>query len=139
MQTLRPLSAVRRGGEACVTELPPHDDPTAAALFAAVWDALTDLMGPSATASLMRRAIKRGLARHPGLSAVVIHRPGFEYEYVIPEPWRRDGLGRDELGELVHHLVPLLTELTGSIAVQRLQAVSIVARAGLVDTGGTES
>ncbi len=122
-----------------MAELPAHEDPTAAALFAAVWDVLTDLMGPSASASLMRRAIKRGLARHPGLSGLVIHRPGLEYECVIPEPWRGDGTGHDELGELVHHLVPLLTELTGSIAVQRLQAVSILARAGLIGTEGTES
>jgi hypothetical protein len=109
--------------------------PTTAALFAAVWDALTDLMGSSATATLVRRAAKHGASKRPGLRVLVIHKPAFEYEYVVPEVWRDDGTGRDDLGELMRNLVPLLVELTGSIATRRLESVEMLVAAGLLPEG----
>ena len=107
------------------------DDPTTASLFGAVWDALTDLMGSSATATLIRRAAKHAASKRPELGVLTIHRPVFEYEYILPERWKDDGHGRAELDELMRNLVPLLTELTGSIAVQRLQSISALTRAGV--------
>lgn len=108
-----------------------NDEPSTATLFALLWDALTDLMGSSATATLVRRAAKHGAAKQPGLRVLVIHRPSFEYEYVVPDVWSDNG--RDDLRELTRHLVPLLTELTGSIAVKRLQSVQLLVAAGLFD------
>jgi len=124
--------------KASVTENEP-DDPTTAALFVAVWDALTDLMGSSATASLVRRAAKRAASNQPTLGALTIHRPVFEYEYVIPERWKDDGHGRAELGELMRNLVPLLTELTGQIAVQRLRSIAILVDAGLLHSDTSDA
>jgi hypothetical protein len=123
--------------KACVTV--SNADPSTAALFTAVWDGLTDLMGGSATATLVRRAVKHAAAKQPGLRVLVIHKPGFEYEYVVPELWCDDGNGRDELHELMRNLVPLLTELTGSIAIKRLQAIDVLTAAGLFrESGGGE-
>lgn len=114
------------------------DEPTTATLFGAVWDTLTDLMGTSATATLVRRAVKRGASKQPQLGVLTIHRPVFEYEYVIPERWKDDGNGRAELDELMRNLVPLLTELTGQIAVQRLQNVTSLVRAGVLQASSRE-
>lgn len=107
-------------------------DQTTASLFAALWNALTDLMGSSATAILVRRAVKHAASKQPQLGVLVIHRPVFEYEYVVPEQWRDVNHGRAELSELVRALVPLLTQLTGGIALQRLRSVPELVHAGLL-------
>jgi hypothetical protein len=52
----------------------------------------------------------------------------------VPEAWRDDGTGRDDLGELMRNLVPLLTELTGSIAIRRLETIGILVTAGLLSS-----
>jgi hypothetical protein len=122
-----------------VTE-PNEPDPSTAVLFAAVWEALTDLMGSSATATLVRRAAKHGASKRPELRVLVIHKPAFEYEYVVPEAWRDDGGGRDDLGELMRNLVPLLAQLTGSIAIRRLETIGILVAAGVLSdvSGGDQ-
>jgi hypothetical protein len=116
-----------------VTE--PPTAPTTASLFASVWSALDDLMGSSATATLVRRALKHASARHPGLGVLVIHRPQFVYEYAVPDRWSDNGHGREELDELMRALVPLLAELTGDIAVRRLRSIPDLRAAGLVSEG----
>lgn len=64
---------------------------------------------------------------------LVIHRPLFDYEYVVPETWRENDNGRSELSELMHALLPLLIELTGGIAVQRLRSAPELVEAGLLN------
>jgi hypothetical protein len=100
-----------------------------AELFQLLWNDLVDVLGSSATATLLRRAAKHGVKRQPGLTKLVIHRPAFEYEYVVPEHWSTNG--RQELVVLCQTLVPILEELTGRIVVQRLR--SIPQLASLVD------
>lgn len=107
--------------------------PSAAALFAILWDDLSDVLGSSATATLLRRALKHGAGQRPKLKQLVIHRPAFEYEYVVPNDWHDDEVGRDELVVLVRMLIPLLRELTGVIVVQRLRSIPELVRAGLVN------
>jgi hypothetical protein len=119
-----------------------RNEPSTAILFGAVWDALTDLMGSSATATLVRRAAKRASSTKSDIRLLTIHRPAFEYEYVVPERWNDDGHGRDELDELMLNLVPLLAELTGTIAIRRLQSISILVSAGVLqgeDDDGSRS
>lgn len=140
---LRPLTEQQWdavGRKASVTEQ-SSNDLTTASLFAVVWNALTDLMGSSATATLVRRAAKHAAAKRPALNVLVIHRPVFDYEYVVPEPWRDDGNGMEDLSELVRALVPLLTELTGTIAVQRLRSFPELLQSGLLhdDASGEDS
>jgi hypothetical protein len=95
--------------------------PTTAAAFQLLWDNLTDLIGASATAQLVRRAAKHAQRSTPGLAALVIRKPAFEYEYIVPAAWTDDG--NEELRALVHTLQPLLVELTGMIVVQRLRSI----------------
>lgn len=109
------------------------DPPTTAALFALLWNDLVDVLGSSATATLLRRAAKHGASRQPALQQLVIHRPAFEYEYVVPEAWKDEQQGLDELLVLVKTLVPLLEQLTGVIVIQRLYSIPELARARLVD------
>lgn len=108
-------------------------EPTTADLFALVWDDLADVLGSSATASLLRRAAKHAGTREPALSALVIQRAAFEYEYTVPAAWREHRGSCDELALLVQALLPLLEQLTGSIVIRRLQAIPALVRAGLIE------
>lgn len=92
-------------------------------------------MGSSATATLVRRAAKHASTKRPELGVLVIHRPKFVYEYAVPDRWTDNGHGREELDALVQALVPLLTELTGDIALQRLRSIPDIRDAGLLREG----
>jgi hypothetical protein len=94
---------------------------TTATAFQLLWDNLTDLIGTSATAQLVRRAAKHAQRYSPGLAALVIKKPAFEYEYVVPPNWNSDG--SEELKALIETLHPLLVELTGMIVLQRLRSI----------------
>lgn len=98
-------------------------EPTTADLFALLWAELVDVLGSSATATLLRRAAKHGTKIEPGLDGLVIHRPAFEYEYIVPPNWTADGNGRGGLAVLCRTLVPLLQELTGPVVVHRLRSI----------------
>ena len=104
---------------------------TASALFGLVWNELVDVLGSSATATLLRRAAKHGAVQRPELMKLTIHKPLFEYEYVVPEEWTSER-GRESLQVLIAELVPLLRELTGVVVIHRLQSVPELARAQLV-------
>lgn len=96
-----------------------------------MWSTLTDLMGSSATAVLVKRAIKRAAGEQPAVQMLVIRRPVFDYEYLVPETWKDNG--KAELAALMGALVPLLKELTGEIAVSRLRSIPELAQSGLLD------
>ena len=98
---------------------------TTAATFELLWENLADLIGTSATAALVRRAAKHAAAQAPALTGLVIRKPAFEYEFIVPQHWIDDG--SDELRMLVHTLQPLLVELTGRIVLQRLQSIPALA------------
>lgn len=117
---------------------PTTREPTTADLFAVLWDELVDVLGSSATATLVRRAVKRGAGSQPKLAQLVIHRPAFEYEYVVPEEWTNDAKGRDALTVLVQTLVPILEELTGPIVIQRLRSKPELTRAQIVNADGEQ-
>ena len=51
---------------------------TASALFGLVWNELVDVLGSSATATLLRRAAKHGAVQRPELMKLTIHKPLFE-------------------------------------------------------------
>ncbi|MBA3395660.1 MAG: hypothetical protein H0T89_23655 [Deltaproteobacteria bacterium] len=122
-----------------MTEHDPHAKPTTAALFALLWDDLADVLGSSATATLLRRAAKHGAGHRPELRDLVIHRPAFEYEYILPMQWSNDAHGREALQALVRTLIPLLQQLTGPIVIRRLQAIPALVQAGLIDHEETAS
>jgi hypothetical protein len=97
-------------------------------MFAAIWDAITDVMGAAAAATLMRRALKYAQARSAELDGLVVTRERFEYRYVVPESWRTGSpAALVALRSLTRELHPLLIELTGPVVLQRLRALPQVA------------
>lgn len=112
--------------------------PIAASLFELIWESMADVLGTAATATLLRRALKRAARRHAELSGVVIGRNDFDYEYRVPETWQHSG--GDAVGalrELVRDLQPLLVEMTDQVVVRRLARVAPLGQLGIV--AGEES
>ena len=97
----------------------------AAELFELIWEGLVDLLGGAATATLVRRSLKRGASRAPALAAITIQKDRFEYRYSLPAEWAGEGKAQalDGLRELARELEPLLVELTGSVVVHRLRSI----------------
>lgn len=119
----------------------PRPSLAAAALFRRLWDEIADLVGPAATAALLRRALKRASARQPELAAVVLRRDGLEYVWGLPGAWhdpgRRDAVGH--LRRLVQEeLHPLLRELTGPVIARRLAQAPELVEAGLAGAEATD-
>ena len=95
---------------------------SAAELFDLLWGTLADVLGTAATATLLRRAIKRGAARTAWSEPVVVARNGLDYTYRLPEAWKQPGNDRavDALRIVAAELKVLLIELTGPVVVARL-------------------
>jgi hypothetical protein len=107
-----------------------------AATFGALWDAIADTLGTATTATLLRRAAKRGAARHPPqleLGGVAISRNGLEYEYSTPTSWTDSELQRQAMCALFRELRPLLVELTGDVVLRRLIELPELRSCGLTD------
>jgi len=101
-------------------------DLTVAQRFTALWDALADVLGTAATATLLRRAMKE-VADRAALDGLAIERQGFSYGYSVPESWQASYGGKplEALLHLLDALRPLLVELTGSVVVRRLERLGI--------------
>jgi hypothetical protein len=107
---------------------------TPAAVFGALWDAMADVMGSATTATLLRRAARRGVVRHPDrgdLAALEITREGFEYRYRLPPSWSEAGPPATCVCPLVLELRPLLVELTGPVVLRRLVEIPELVECGL--------
>ena len=99
-----------------------QDAPSAAELFDLLWESLADVLGTAATATLLRRAIKRAASHTAWSEPVVVTRNGLEHEYRLPETWKQPG-NDEALGALrvvAAELRGLLVELTGPVVVRRL-------------------
>jgi hypothetical protein len=133
----------RLGGQDAIRRRETRDaraaEPIGASLFELIWESMADVLGTAATATLLRRALKRAARRHDELSGVVIGRNGFDYEYRVPETWQQAGgdEGVGALRELVRDLQPLLVEMTGQVVVRRLARVGPLRELGIV--AGEES
>jgi hypothetical protein len=112
------------------------DDPggeSAAELFDLLWGTLADVLGTAATATLLRRAIKRGAARTVWFEPVVVARNGLDYTYRLPDAWKQSG--NDEAVEVFRvitaELKVLLVELTGPVVVARLGQLAPLRKWGI--------
>lgn len=104
-----------------------------AELFALLWQALADLLGTAAAATLLRRAAQRSAPACSELAALSIKREGLEHQYHVPNSWSVLAPGPPQaLHTLVRELWVLLVELTGSVVVTRLVQVSALRDCGLV-------
>jgi len=102
---------------------------TAAQLFDLVWEAMADVLGTAATATLMRRSAKRAAARRRDLDLLVVSRSGFNYSYRVPDDWLVCGTEPVmSVRELARELSPLLVELTGPVIIRRLSAIPALQR-----------
>ena len=101
-------------------------DLTVAQRFAVLWDALADVLGTAATATVLRRAMKQAAAR-AALDGLAIERQGFSYGYTVPESWQTAHGGKplEALLAVIGELRPILVELTGSVVVRRLERLGI--------------
>jgi hypothetical protein len=112
----------RDGLRAKVEEMIQLDLPTTSTLFTILWDALADLLGTAATATLLKGAARRAAARSPELAGLVIKRDGLIYRYTCPSNWSgRSGGTPPALREFVTELRPILIELTGQLGIRHLE------------------
>jgi hypothetical protein len=118
---------------------PASADLSVAALFTVLWEALADVLGTAATATLLRRAALRAARHSPELAALVISRAKLEYRYALPPAWA-DGSERATLAlrALVAELRPLLEELTGMVVVRRLERIRELRERGIVSPRSEE-
>jgi hypothetical protein len=106
---------------------------SAAALFAIVWDSLAELLGTAAVAAIVRRAAKRAAVERPELVDLVILREELEYRYKLPHAWSQKAERAPiALHALVAEIGRLLTELTGTVVIHRLEQIPELRASGLV-------
>jgi hypothetical protein len=104
-----------------------------AELFTILWNALADLLGTAATATLLKRAARRAAARNPELAELVIQREGLGYRYTCPSTWSGASTGTPPaLRDLIGELRPLLIEMTGQLVIQHLEQILELRERGLV-------
>jgi len=95
-----------------------------ASLFTILWDALADLLGTAATATLVRRATQRAARRCPELGELVITRTSLQYSYNLPAAWKDRACDPPlALRELASELRPLLFDLTGTVVLKHLERI----------------
>ena len=115
------------------SEQPTAPTCTASELFDLLWVTLTDVIGPTATAALLQRSIKRAAADQPELHDLVIGRDRFAYTYTVPKSWSQpDGNSTPALTRIVRELWPLLFDLTGPVVVRRLSDVPLLRTCGVI-------
>jgi hypothetical protein len=133
MSSRRVLRGARPNGAAAGTEL------SFAALFTILWEALADVLGTAATATLLRRAARRAAPRCPELNELAISREKLEYRYTLPPAWAGGVEGTPlALRELVAELRPLLVELTGPVVVRRLERIPELRKRGVISSQDEE-
>ncbi len=95
---------------------------SAADVFVLLWNTLSNILGTTATATLIARALKGAMPSTPALAEVSIATRRFTYHYQLPHSWRApdnaDALAA--VNRLLEELVPLLTALTGQVVVRQL-------------------
>jgi hypothetical protein len=95
---------------------------SAAVLFSTLWEALADVLGTAAAATVLKRAARRAIARSPELAGLVFQREDLRYGYSLPAAWKEQSEGTPPaLRELVTELRPILVELTGQVVLRHLE------------------
>jgi len=111
-----------------------HQNVTSAAeVFDVLWESLADVLGTAATATLLRRAIKRAASQNSWPEPITVARNGLDYEYHLPETWKQPGNEEaiDVFRALAAELRVLLVELTGPVVVRRLSRLAPLLKLGI--------
>jgi hypothetical protein len=110
---------LRSGIRSAASEVASSSD-----LFAILWNALADMLGTAAAATLVRRAARRAAKRYPELADLGITRQSLDYHCEVPAIWKGPGAGPSEgLRELARELSLLLRDLTGNVVIDRLAQI----------------
>jgi hypothetical protein len=105
-------------------------------LFVVLWEALADMLGAAAAATLLRRAAQRAATRLPELTELTITRQSLEYHYRVPASWKGSGpVPTDGIRELARELWKLLTDLTGGVVTGRLEQIPSLRGRGIIPPG----
>lgn len=110
-----------------------QDATSAGELFSLLWESLADILGTAATATLLRRAIKRAASQTSWPEPITVARNGLDYEYRLPETWKQPG-NEEAIGALrvvAAELRVLLVELTGPVVVRRLGRLAPFRKLGI--------
>ena len=111
-----------------------HQNVTSAAeVFDVLWESLADVLGTAATATLLRRAIKRAASQNSWPESITVARNGLDYEYRLPETWKQPGNEEaiDVFRAVAAELRVLLVELTGPVVVRRLSRLAPLLKLGI--------
>lgn len=109
------------------------DQPAPAELLDLLWASMTDVLGTAATATLMRRAVRRAATTEPALEGVTFGRIGYDYQYTLPGRWQEKA-NEDALRCLrlvIVELRVLLIEITGPVVVRRLERIPDLRELGM--------
>lgn len=112
---MRKLTVVRDGDPAAGLQT--------AALFTRLWDALADLLGTAATATILRRAARRALPHAQELGQLTFDRVDDQFTYAVPASFHRTRGPSVALRALAGELQPLLEESIGPLAQRHLARV----------------
>jgi hypothetical protein len=94
-----------------------------ATLFKILWDELSDLLGTTATAVVLERALRRARIASRELAGLTISRLDGQLGYAVPPSFVEAKGPSMALSSLADELRPLLVELMGQVAVQHLDRV----------------
>jgi hypothetical protein len=110
-----------------------QDVSSAAKLFDLLWESIADVLGTAATATLLRRAIKRAASQTSWAEPITVARNGLDYEYRLPETWKQPGNEEalDALRVVATELRVLLVELTGPVVLRRLGRLAPFRKVGI--------
>jgi hypothetical protein len=117
-----------------VPQSPPeqaaHEAGRGRSLLARLWDELVEILGPAATAALLRRSIKRAAEGGADLQGLAVAR--FRLAYALSEPrWTSKETELVALRAVARELGPLLVELTGHVVIKRLSLVPELRDSGI--------
>lgn len=109
-------------------QLPPDK------LFSLIRVALVDVMGSTAFAVLLRRAVARAAPAEPELSEIAVMRDGFAYQYRLPPTWQRiENINAYRaLAALLKAMLPLAVEISGRLAARRVVELEPLRTYGLI-------
>ncbi len=108
---------------------------TTAQVFDGLRDALAEVIGTAATATFLRRAVRKAAMRSPELATIVITKHQLDYNYALPPRWSESRDDLPALAMLSGELENLLLELTGRVMVRKLRTVQLLLDAGLFQEG----
>ncbi len=127
------MSSVPVPGNGRLDSLTAGDEIPVSVLFTMLWDALSDVLGTAATATLLKRAARRAAARNPELAELTIERQGLSYGYTCPAGWSGASRGNPPaLRDLIGELRPLLIEMTGQVVIRHLEQIVELRERGLL-------